>query len=389
MPNVLDANGLKTATSDEISTDLVAAMEVIYGEDINTDSESPDGQWIGVFTQADADVLDLQVDIYNMFSVASAYGIGLQRLVALNGMTIKGGTFTTTPVEITSNGAGTLLGLDQTALPAYSVQDANTVWTLISTFAFGGVATEALVFQAADMGPITPLPNTISIQATPLTFVASVNNPTTEGTVIGQAEETDVALRTRQAGSFALAATGPADAVEGQLLNLADVTKAVVVENRTAGTVDGTPPHSLWCIVVGGTPAEIAQVLYAKSSPCGLRGENSYVVVRPNGQPATMKWDTGLPQRLWAQFGIVPTVAGVTFNETLLKQQLAAALLNYYNLGQIANIGDLVRKMFVIEPRAILVSPGVSVDGTTFVDTVDTTSSKFYFTLAAADIDIT
>jgi hypothetical protein len=389
VPNVLDANGLTTATTDEISTDLIQALEGIYGTDINTDSESPDGQAIGIYSQADSDVLDLLTDIFNMFSVASAYGIGLQRLVALNGMTIKGGTYTTTPVNVTSNAAGTLPGLDQTALAPYQVRDANTVWTLISSYSFVGAGTQALVFQAASFGPITPLPNTITIQATPLTFVASVNNPTVVGAVIGQAEETDVALRTRQAASFSLAATGPADAVEGQLLNLPDVQKAIVIENRTNGTVAGTPAHSLWCIVVGGTPAEIAGAIYAKSSPCGLRGANSYVVTRPNGQPATMYWDTGLPQRLWAEFGIVPAVAGLTFNNVLLVQQLAAALLNYYNLGQIANIGDIVRAMYVIEPRAILVSAGVSVDGAAFVDQVGPTSPLYYFTLAAADINIT
>lgn len=390
MPNLLNAAGLQTATADEISTDLVLAMKNIYGTDINVGPESPDGQWVGIFTQADVDILDLLNDIYNIFSVASAYGISLQRLVAVNGMKIKGGTFTTTPVNITASAAGNLPGLDQTAVPPYQVQDTNNVWTLVSSYAFGGSGTQALVFQAGTFGPITPLPNTITVQATPLTFVSGVNNPTVTGTVVGQAEETDPALRIRQAASFSLAATSPADAVEGQLLNLSDVTKALVVENKTNGTVGGVPAHAIWPIVVGGTAAEIAGVLYAKTAPgCTLYGAQSYIVVRPNGQPATMSWDIGLPQRLWARFGIIPTVAGLTFNNTLLEQELAAALLNYYNLNQIASVGDLVRAMYAIEPRAILVSAGVSIDGASFADQVGTTSPKYYFTLAAGDIDIT
>lgn len=390
MPNLLDASGLITATSDEISTDLVLALQAIYGDDINLAPESPDGQMVGIFTQADADVLDLLVDIYNMFSVDSAYGISLQRLVAINGLTIKAGTFTTTPVNITTDRALTLPGLDQDVVAPFQVQDSNTVWTLISSYIFVSADTQALVFQAASMGPITPLPNTITVQATPTVGVTVVNNPTTAGSVLGQAEETDVALRIRHAQSFQLAATSPADAVEAALVAINDVTDALVVENNTGGAVDGVPANSIWPIVVGGTPPDIAAALYGKTAPgCGQFGAETYDIVRPNGQLATMKWDTGLPQRLYAQFGIVPTVSGLTFDNTLIKQQLAAALLNYFKLGRTASIGDLVRAMYIIEPRAILVSAGVSTDGASYDDTVDTDSPKYYFTLAAGDIDIT
>lgn len=390
MPNLLDASGLTIATSDEIAADLVAALRAIFGTDINLESESPDGQMVGIFTQADSDVLDLLVDIYNMFDVDSAYGISLQRIVALNGMTIHDGTFTTTPVEITTDRALTLPGLDQSAVAPYQVQDANTVWTLISSYVYSGADTQALVFRAAEMGPITPLPNTITIQATPTIGVTAVNNPTTTGTVLGQAEETDVELRIRHAKSFQLAATSPADAVEAALLAITDVTDALVVENNTNGTVSGVPAHSIWPIVVGGTAVDIAAALYGKLAPgCGMFGAESQDIVRPNGQLATMNYDIGLEQRLYVQFGIIPTVPGLTFNNVLLVQQLAAALLGYFKLGKTASIGDIVRAMFAIEPRAILVSAGVSTDGASYDDTVGPTSDLYYFTLAAADIDIT
>lgn len=390
MPNLLDANGLTVATTDEIANDLAQALYAIYGADINLDSESPDGQMVGIFSQADSDVGDLLVDIYNMFDVDSAYGISLQRLVAVNGMAIKGGTFTTTPVNVTVTAALTLPGLDQTAVAPFQVQDSNNVWTLVSSYAFGAPGTQALVFRAATMGPIPPLPNTITIQATPINGVTTINNPTTVGTVLGQAEETDVALRIRHAQSFLLAATGPADAVEAALQAIPTTTDALVVENNTGGTVGGVAAHSIWAIVVGSaTDAQIAQAIYAKANPgVGLTGSNSYVITRPNGQGATMLWDTGLPQRLWAQFGIIPSVSGLTFDNALLIQQLAAAMVNYFKLGRPASIGDIVRAMFKIEPRAILVTTGVSIDGSSYSDQVGTTSSLYYFTLAAADITI-
>lgn len=390
MPNIIDASGLTVATTDEIATDLANAFKAIYGSDINVASESPDGQMIGIFSQADSDVLDLLVDIYNMFDVDSAYGISLQRLVSINGMTIKAGTYTTTPVEITTDRALTLPGLDQTLVAPYQVQDSNNLWTLISSFSFGSPGTQALIFRAATLGPITPLPNTITIQATPVVGVTLVNNPTTVGTVLGTAEETDVELRIRHAKSFKLAATSPADAVEAALLSLNAVTDALVVENRENTTEDGVPAHSIWPIVVGGEDADIAGAIYAKAAPgCGLFGAQTYDIARPNGQLATMKWDLGVAERLYTKFGIISAVVGVTFDNTLLKQQLAALLLGYFKLGRPASIGDIVRAMFTIEPRAILVSVGVSDDGSAFSDNLDPTSPKYYFTLAAADITIT
>lgn len=390
MPNTLDAAGLTVATTDEIATDLKTALQAAYGSDINLESESPDGQMVGIYSQADSDVLDLIVDVYNMFDVDSAYGISLQRLVSINGMTIRPGSYTTTPANVTTDRAMTLPGLDQTAVSPYQVQDANTVWTLVSSYVFSAADTQALVFQATELGPITPLPNTITIQATPLVGVTAVNNPTVVGAVIGTTEETDVELRIRHAKSFQLAATGPAASVEGQLGELDGITDALVVSNNTGGTVDGVPAHSVWPIIVGtAADADIAQVIYTKINPgCGVHGTQTYDVIRPNGQVATMKWDVGITQRLYAKFGIVAAVSGVTFDNDLLKQQLAAYLLNYWKLGQTASIGDLVRAMFVIEPRAILVSAGVSTSPPTYNDTVDTTTEQYYFTLAAADITI-
>lgn len=389
MPNTLDATGLTVATTDEIATGIRAAFETIYGTDIDLDSNSPDGQMIGIFAQADTDVLDVLVGVYNMFDVDSAFGIALQRLVAVNGMTIKGGKATTTPVNVTTDRALTLPGLDQSTVAPFQVRDSNNIWTLVSSFAFGGAGTQALVFQCSVLGPIQPLPNTINIQATPTLGVTSVNNPTVAGTVAGQDEETDVELRVRHAKSFQLAATCPADAVEAALLAIADVTDALAVENRTGGTVGGVLAHSIWAIVVGGQPADIAGAIYGKASPgVGLTGAQSYVVVRPNGQGSTMLWDTGLEQRLWAEFGVISSVAGVTFDKPLLAQQLAAALVGYFKLGKAASIGDVVRAMFAIEPRAILTGAGVSTDGSSFNDTVAPTTPQYYFTLAAGDIDI-
>lgn len=390
MPNTIDATGLQTATALEQTQTLQSGMMNIYGSDINVSSNSPDGQQIGLFVQASQDILDVLSTIYNMFSIEGAFGILLQRLVAVNGIEPKNGTSTTTPVSITVDRALTLYGLDQSVITPFQVRDANNIWTLVSTFAFGGPGTQALVFRCTTLGPITPISNTITIQVTPTLGVTVVNNPTTSGTVSGQDEDTDAALRVRHGKSFKLAATGPADSVEAALLSLVDVTDALVVENATGAPVGSLPANTIWPIVVGGTAVEIAQAIYSKKGiGCSTFGGQSQVVARPNGQSTTINYDIGLAQQLFAKFSVIPTIPGLTFDKPLLAQQLAAALQGFWALNQQATIGDLVRTMFTIEPRAILTASGVSLDGMSYGDTVSPAAPLNYFTLAAADIDIT
>ena len=48
MPNSFDANGLQVITQNEIVDNLTSEFQEIYGEDINVDSNSPDGQIISI-----------------------------------------------------------------------------------------------------------------------------------------------------------------------------------------------------------------------------------------------------------------------------------------------------------------------------------------------------
>jgi hypothetical protein len=389
MPNVLDATGLQTATTAEQTSAIEQALKAVYGSDIDLASNSPDGQLIGIFVQAMQDLLDLLTNIFNMFSVDSASGVLLQRLVAVNGLALRPGAYTTTPVSITVDRAVTLYGLDQEAQVQFAVRDSNNVWTLLSTYSFGGAGTQALVFQCDVMGNIVPLPNTIIQITTPTLGVTDSNNPTVAGTVAGQVEETDVELRRRHGSMFKLAATGPFDAVQAALLAIPSVADALVVENATGAPVSGQPAHSIWAIVVGGTGPEIGQAIYSKKAPgCEMYGALSEVVTRPNGQTFTAKYDVGVEQQLWAQFGVLSKVAGITFDKPLIAQQMAAAMDGYFKLNQSASIGDLAQVLAAVEPRAIMVSAGVSTDGMAFSDNVSPTSPKYYFTIDAADIDI-
>ena len=392
MPNTLDANGLTLKTLTEIVADLTSDMQTIYGADINVDSNSPDGQMINIFAQAAIDNLEVLADVYNALDPEVSTGVNLDKALSLNGVTRTPATHTTTPVSITTNKALTLTGLDaliaDPTAQVYAVQDENkNVFQLVTTYVFSGAATASLTFQAETPGVLTVLPNTITEQNTPLLGVTTVANASISGTVDGVDEETDVAFKIRRAKMFKLASTGPADAVEAALLAVTGVSDALVVENSTSGTVNSVPARSLQCIAKGGAATDIAQAIYSNKGPgCGLYGAASYVITRVNGLPVTISYSVAVAEDLYIKFTVLPITAGLTFDDTLIKTQLVAALVYYLN--QKATIGDIIIAMQTIEPRIIVTVPGVSKDGMSYSDTVTPTANLNYFTLSTANIAI-
>jgi hypothetical protein len=392
MVSSLGTNGLVIDNLTTLVASLTQSLQAIYGADINVASNSPDGQMINIFCQNMEDLLELVQSVYNSFGYMQAFGTQLDQRLAILGLARKQGTNTTTPVLVTVNQALTLYGLDQTAQTVFTLVDqTGNQWQLVTTHVFSGSGSASLTFQAVTIGPIGVSANTITQQITTVLGVTSVNNPTTSGTIVGVSEETDTQFKVRAAQGFSLAAIGPADSVEAQLQNAVGVTDAMVVENVTNGTVNSVPAHSIWAIVTGGTASVIGQAIYAKKGAgCGMKGSQTFVVTRPDGNSFTAQWDTSIAQPLYIAFSIIWRGGAVALGNADIIAGLSAMLV--YKLGQMPNVGDIVTAMATIAPTAIIIfgaSQGVSTDGITYQSIVDPTTAQYYFTVSGANITIT
>jgi hypothetical protein len=392
MPSQLDGTGLQIKTLDEIKNALIYGLQSIYGQDINVASNTPDGQNIGIFAQAALDNLELLQQVYNAFGIDFAYGILLDRLVALNGLSRAQGTYTFTDIVVVVDRALTLEGLDADVGSAdgtgFTVEDdAGVQFILAETEVIAASGSYTLSFRAKDIGAVQTSPNTITNQVTVTLGVTSVNNPSV-ATSVGQDEETDAALKVRHSKMFNLASTGPADAMEAAILALPTVTDAIVVENDTSGTVGGVPARSIWPIVEGGVDSDIAQAIYAKKIPgCGQKGATEISITRPNGMVFTAKFDRPLSENLHIEFTIIPRTPGVTFDTDAIKTALASALT--YTLRQSASIGDVIGAMLTLYPNGVLTDVGVSANGTDWYDNLDPTDAQHKFSVAASRITVT
>lgn len=294
MPNLLDAEGLQTATREELIEYFTEQYQLIYGTDISLDSDTPDGQFMNILVQQVLDLQDLLVQIYNSFDPDLAIGAVLSQRVAINGIQRQAGTYTITNITLVNSGSVNLYGLDQDEEPVYTISDNDgNEWYLSETELGLSPGSHVLVFRAAIPGAELTIPNTITIQRTIVLGVTSVNNPTSY-TSLGTNEESDAILRVRRQQSVSLVSQGYLAGLYAALESISGMTSVNIHENFTNSTDStGTPGHTIWVIVAGvAAAAEIAEAIYSKrNAGCGMRGDETYAIEQVDGTEFTVQWD--------------------------------------------------------------------------------------------------
>lgn len=394
MPNLIDATGLQTATVAELldillnGTPTYPGYYQIYGPDINVGPNSPDGQTINIFAQIVTDMLDLIVQVNAGMDPDQAIGRVLDQRCAINGVTRRGATYTQQAVDVTATQPVMLDGLDTSPTSPFSISDsAGNQFQLISAYSFVAAGTQSLAFQAAALGAVQTTPNTLTNIVTVILGISSVNNPGA-ATAVGVDEETDSALRVRRANSVSLPSQGYLQGLIGALLDTSGVLQAIVLENVTNATdANGVPAHSIWCIVLGGSNADVAHAIYVKrNAGCGMKG--SIVVAQPtiDGSPAvSIQFDRPTNQNLYVRLTVVAITGSVDLS--FIANQI---LLNFiYGINQAADTASIVAFVKSIVPNASISGEGVSNDGATWVSLLTPTAVNNQFQLSAGRISVT
>lgn len=391
MPNTIDANGLTIKSLSEIITEILngtgsyPGFYAIYGSQINVGPNSPDGQMINIFAQSAIDMEEFCAEVFASFDPDQATGVVLDQRCAINGVVRRGATYTIQPILVTVGQAVTLPGLDTAPLSPFTVSDAaGNRFFLITTATFVGAGNQTLAFQAAQLGSILTTLNTINQITTPTLGVLSVNNPSAP-TTVGLSEETDAALRIRRANSVSLPSKGYLEGLLGALLDTDGVTEALVLENNTNATVGGIPAHSIWCIVLGGTDADVAHAIYVKrNAGCGMRGTVTVQVPQVDGTDFPIQFDRPTSEDLWISFNVVAITGSV--DEDYIRAQLLAQLS--YRIGQSADTTTIVALVKAIAPNASVDTEGVSDDNVTYVPLLAPTGINYRFVTSSPHIII-
>lgn len=388
--NYIGINGLVTQSLEEIRADLISKFQNIYGNNINIEQNSPDGQFINLLAQEKKDTLDLFTQFYNNLDPDRVIGIPQQILYKLNGLTINAYTYSYVYVNVTTTQPVNLQGLDENIESAdatgYTVRDTNGNRWILATSTNLEVGEFLLSFRAAELGSVTALPNTINIMETVLLGVSGVNNPA-NNYITGNQGETSAQFRQRRNQAMAVAAQGFDDAIESQMLNLENVTQCKVYDNRIDEIENEIPPHTVWVIVEGGTPEEIGRIIYNNLPPgIPMKGTQSVSISKTNGQIQVINYDLPTAVPLYVR-ATIKNFANTNIDINYIKQQLA--LLDF-------KIGALVESLVIQnEIKNVIGETGspynceISLNGSTWVDYLTPVGLDEYFSISTNNITLT
>lgn len=388
--NYIGINGLVTQELDEILTSLITQFRSIYGQDINLEQNSPDGQWLNILAQEKKDILDLFTSYYNNLDPDRVVGIPQQILYKLNGLTINAYTYSYVYVTVNVSEDVTLSGLDDNIESAdgtgYTVRDTNgNRWILTETQELSA-GSYTLNFRSAELGAITTLANTVNIMETVLKGVTSVNNPAANY-ITGNQGETSAQFRQRRNRAMAVPSQGFEESLQSQMLNLPNVTQCKVYNNREDTTEDDIPPHTTWVIVEGGSSDDIGRVIYNNLPPgIPMKGTQSVEITKQNGDIETVYYDLPLAVPLYIRatiqsFDVAP-------DEDYIKSQLAGAL--NYEIGQMAETANITTQLKeILSTGATAYNVEVSADNTTWAEYLTPTGLNEFWSVAADNITLT
>ena len=354
MADSFTSSGLTLSTISELVTQLENDFKAIYGNDINIEQNSPDGQMINIFAQGGSDVRELISQLYTSFDPDGASGRTLDARCAINNVYRKGGTFTEVNITIVTDRAVDLQGVDENyndpSATGYTIQDdAGNQFVLKSSQSLVSGTNTNIVFRAKDIGAVETIANTITTPVTVVLGVLSVNNPA-KG-VTGVNEETDAQLKVRRRQSLSIGASGYLNGLQASLSQLDGVTNVKVYENPTGSTdsdgipagstdSDGIPAHSIWVVISGGANSDIADTIYKKrSAGCNMYGSQSYTIITPSGQSFVAKWSAPTSGNLYIKFNIQKILSSATFDTTKIANYISSNLS--FDIGDGANTSDI------------------------------------------------
>lgn len=389
--NYFSQTGLVTQSLEEIITEITGKYQGIYGNDINIDQNTPDGQMINLLAQMKKDILDLLVQYNSNIDVDQVQGIAQQILYKLNGLEIKSYTYSYVNVKITTSGPTNLQGLDNNIDNSdgtgYTIQDTNGNRWILANSVINLNGTDEFPFRAAELGGIQCLPNTVTLPETIVSGVVSVTNPAANY-ITGDTGESDAEYRQRRNKTVALPSQGFDESIEAQLLNLDTVTQVKVYDNRKSVEVNGIPAHTIWVIVEGGQNSEIGNIIYANIPPgIPMKGSIEVLVSKSNGELTPVYFDRVTAQTLYVKVTI-KNLETTALDETDIKNKMSENLT--YNIGENADTATITCVLRdILNNTGIPYDVEVSTDNSNWQEIVTPTGLDNYFALAAENITLT
>ncbi|ENO0739370.1 baseplate J/gp47 family protein [Yersinia enterocolitica] len=381
-----DNNGLQTDTFRDLFQTLSDSYKGIYGQDIDLDQESPDGQRVALEAQARTDIEAAIQWLYSQMDPDFNAGDMQQIVAKLHGLYLRPGSRSQRDLKIVTDRPVLLYS-------GYKIQDqANQVWFVRQNVTVQA-GTTAVTFFAENFGKVTGLISDIFTQLTPELGVLDIVSDT--AAVAGRDEETPEEFRQRRNRSLENPATGSTGAIFAKVAQLPGVTDLNIGENDTKvdNPATGIPANSIWLVVEGGAVSDIVEVIIKqKGGGTGVKGEvtGRYIetLVRPDGSTLSIAHDMQFDRPVYIPLHINLTARRKAVNDPVdvetLKQVLAGRVMH---IGEDIDANELYADGYgSARVNYVLTNMKISADGVTFTDAELSPGFQGKFTLDVANI---
>lgn len=381
-----DNNGLQTDTFRDLFQILSDSYKGIYGQDIDLDQESPDGQRVALEAQARTDIEAAIQWLYSQMDPDFNTGDMQQIVAKLHGLYLRPGSRSQRDLKIVTDRPVLLYS-------GYKIQDqANQVWFVRQNVTIPA-GTTTVTFFAQDFGKVTGLIADTFTQLTPELGVLSITADAVA--VVGRDEETPEEFRQRRNRSLENPATGSTGAIFAKVAQLPGVTDLNIGENDTKvdNPVTGIPANSIWLVVEGGAVSDIVEVMIKqKGGGTGVKGEvtGRYIetLVRPDGTTLPIAHDMQFDRPIYIPLHISLTARRKVTNDPVDVETLKQALANrIMHIGEDIDANELYADGYgVARVNYVLTNMKISADGIIFTDAELSPGFQGKFTLDIANI---
>lgn len=326
--------GISAPSYEEIYEYLKGRMQAIFGDDINLDADTQDGQMVGIVAAAISDVNAQAIAVYNAYNPTTAKGVALDSAVKVNGITRQAASHSLVDLRIVGQ-AGTHI------VNGVALDEAENKWNLPADVVVPPAGEITVTAIAAEEGNIQAPAGTVNRIGTPTLGWQTVENILAAEP--GAPVQTDLELRVQQSKSTALPSVSLWEGIIGSLLTTAGVRRVSGIKNDgDTPTTEGVPGHSIAMIVDGGEVADIAKTIFLKKGEgVGTYGSTSYNYLDTYGFPNTIKFSRPTVVPAYCKLTISPAVDYLSSAEDEIKARIVA-YINSLDIGESVNIARVL-----------------------------------------------
>ena len=262
----INQNGISTTTLSEYKTQIETIFTNVFGSSFSVDSETAQGQLIGLlalaFEQSDNSIIDM----FNGTDIYSATGIQIDYIVSNLGIFRKAAVNSEVICEVT--------GVSGVVLPVGALAEdiSGNKYKLKEQVTIPVTNSTTGIFICQTEGAISIPVNTVTKITEVIQGWETINNSTAG--IIGRSEESDSELRKRYISSVSKNSVSQLASIKSHLSSIEDVKQVEVVQNDEdiPVTVKGLslPAHSITSIVLGGSDQDIITRIGQKK-PVGIK----------------------------------------------------------------------------------------------------------------------